>query len=128
MKIVIAESKIHNLKVSRVSQGSGIWLLKDEEITEMLDLGKANDIEVCLFVGPRAEWDLGAQSTSPGGGALAPSLRGTRQLTQAIRELVHACDLGLRCVLVADLGLMMLIKQLKEYGDLRLTSRLKPLR
>jgi hypothetical protein len=80
MKIVIAESKIHNLKVSRVSQGSGIWLLKDEEITEMLDLGKANDIEVCVFVGPRAEWDLGAQSTSPGGGALAPSLRGTRQL------------------------------------------------
>ena len=125
MKIVIAESKIHNLKVSRVSQGSGIWLLKDEEITEMLDLGKANDIEVCLFVGPRAEWDLGAQSTSPGGGALAPSLRGTRQLTQAIRELVHACDLGLRCVLVADLGLMMLIKQLKEYGDLPLDLKIK---
>jgi len=125
MKIVIAEAKTHNLKISRVSQGSGIWLLKDEEITEMLDLGKANDIEVCLFVGPRAEWDLGAQATSPGGSALAPSLHGTRQLTQAIRELVHACDLGLRCVLVADLGLMMLIKQLKERGDLPLDLKIK---
>lgn len=125
MKIVIAEAKTHNLNISRVSQGSGIWLLKDEEITEMLDLGKVNDIEVCLFVGPRAEWDLGAQATSPSGSALAPSLHGTRQLTQAIRELVHACDLGLRCVLVADLGLMMLIKQLKERGDLPLDLKIK---
>lgn len=125
MKIVIAEAKTHNLKISRVSQGSGIWLLKDEEITEMLDLGKVNDIEVCLFVGPRAEWDLGAQATSPSGSALAPSLHGTRQLTQAIRELVYACDLGLRCVLVADLGLMMLIKQLKERGDLPLDLKIK---
>ena len=91
----------------------------------MLDLGKVNDIEVCLFVGPRAEWDLGAQATSPSGSALAPSLHGTRQLTQAIRELVHACDLGLRCVLVADLGLMMLIKQLKERGDLPLDLKIK---
>ena len=51
MATVIAEAKERNVPVARVSQGSGIMLLTDSEITEMVELGKKNNIEVCLFVG-----------------------------------------------------------------------------
>jgi hypothetical protein len=67
MQAVIAEAASRNVTVHRVSQGSGIMLQTDAEISEMLTLGRANGIEVCLFVGPRANWDVGVQASSSGG-------------------------------------------------------------
>ena len=48
--------------VHRVSQGSGIMLMTDAEISEMLELGRKAGIEVNLFIGPRATFDIGAQA------------------------------------------------------------------
>lgn len=84
----------------------------------MLSVAKANSIELCLFVGPRAEWDIGAQAFSVGGASLAPSLRGSIQLNHAIQELINVTKLGLRSVLVADIGLLKVIQALKKSGEL----------
>lgn len=115
---VIQESKARKLDIHRVSQGSGIMLLLDHEIETMLEKTKENSIELCLFVGPRAEWDIGAQALSPGGAALGPSIRGSSQLNHAIQEIIHACKLGLRSILVADFGLLKIIQSLKSSGEL----------
>ncbi len=115
---VIAEAKIRNLTIHRVSQGSGIMLMHSSEIEQMLFVAKANSIELCLFVGPRAEWDIGAQAFSVGGASLAPSLRGSSQLNHAIQELINVTKLGLRSVLVADIGLLKVIQALKKSGEL----------
>ncbi|MFK4788364.1 hypothetical protein [Microbacterium sp. ZW T5_56] len=118
MEAVIDEAAQRGLTVHRVSQGSGIWMLTDEEIIRMVDLGRAHDIEVCLFVGPRAGWDTGAQASSPGGSVVAGSLRGGDQLAYGIQEVVRGCELGLRSVLVADLGQLAVLGKLKRRGDL----------
>ena len=36
-------------------------LQTDAEIKQMVAMGKKEKIEVCLFVGPRASWDIGKQ-------------------------------------------------------------------
>lgn len=115
---VIAEAKSRNLTIHRVSQGSGIMLMHSSDIEQMLFVAKANSIELCLFVGPRAEWDIGAQAFSVGGASLAPTLRGSSQLNHAIQELINVTKLGLRSVLVADIGLLKVIQALKKSGEL----------
>ena len=59
---MIDEAKKHKLTIHRVSQGSGILLQTDDEIKEMLRIAKDQQMEVSLFVGPRATWDIGAYS------------------------------------------------------------------
>lgn len=118
MEAVIDEAATRDVPVHRISQGSGIWMLTDEEILRMVELGRAHDIEVCLFVGPRAGWDTGAQAGSPGGAIVSGSLRGADQLAYGIQEVVRGCELGLRSVLVSDLGQLAVLGKLKSRGDL----------
>ena len=118
MATVIAEAKERNVPVARVSQGSGIMLLTDSEISEMVDLGKKNNIEVCLFVGPRASWDIGKQATTQNGSVSLHSLRGADQVRFAIEDVLHGADLGIRSILVGDIGLLKVLGQARAKGDI----------
>jgi hypothetical protein len=118
MQAVIAEAASRNVTVHRVSQGSGIMLQTDAEISEMLTIGRANGIEVCLFVGPRANWDTGVQASSSGGRVLGSSLRGADQLAYGLEDVLHGASLGLRSILVADLGQLKILGEMKRRGDL----------
>src|SRR5208283_4211454 len=53
-RAVLEAAQELKVPVHRVSQGSGIMLLTDDEIREMVRIGADHRIEVCLFVGPRA--------------------------------------------------------------------------
>src|SRR4051794_23722938 len=79
MEAVVAAAREHAVAIHRVSQGSGIMLQTDEEIERMVALGRDHGIEVCLFVGPRANWDVGVQAASSAGRVLGSSLRGADQ-------------------------------------------------
>src|SRR5436190_21800376 len=103
---VLDEAARRNVPVHRVSQGSGIMLMTDSEITEMLELGRKAEIEVNLFVGPRATFDIGAQAFSAAGKSLGLSLRGADQLEFALNDVRRAIGLGLRSVVVSDIGLI----------------------
>ncbi|NEB81994.1 hypothetical protein G3I40_43305, partial [Streptomyces sp. SID14478] len=58
--VVLKESSRLDVPVHRISQGSGIWMLRDAEIQEMVEATAERDIELCLFTGPRGTWDTGA--------------------------------------------------------------------
>jgi hypothetical protein len=118
LAVVLAEAERLAVPVHRVSQGSGIMLLTDAEIREMAQLGRAAQIEVSLFVGPRAGWDTGAQILSPSGKNLAARLRGMDQVVYAVEDIRRGCALGIRSVLVADEGLLWLANEMKKSGDL----------
>lgn len=118
MEAVMAAAKEHAVGIHRVSQGSGIMLQTDAEIRRMLDLGREHSCEVCLFVGPRVNWDIGVQAASSGGKVLGSSLRGADQLGYGIDDVLHGASLGLRSILVADLGHLNVLGQMKERGDL----------
>lgn len=118
LREVLAAGDERGLRVHRVSQGSGIMLQTDAEIREMVELGAARDVEVSLFVGPRAAWDVGVQATTDSGRLASMSLRGADQLGYALDDVARACELGLRSVLVSDLGLLSVLGQLRGRGDL----------
>jgi hypothetical protein len=118
LRAVIDEAAARKVRVHRVSQGSGIMLQTDEEIREMLALGAEHGIEVCLFVGPRANWDTGSQASSTAGRVIGSSLRGADQLVYGIEDVLHGLALGLKSILVADLGQLQILGEMKRAGDL----------
>lgn len=118
LRAVLEEADRYGIIVHRVSQGSGIMLLTDGEIAEMVRLGHERGVEVSLFVGPRAIWDTGAAAVSSGGRVLGPRLRGADQLVFAVEDVRRACALGIRSVLVADEGLLWVVGEMVRSGAL----------
>lgn len=114
---VLAEAERRAVPVHRVSQGSGIGLLTDDEIREMVRLGSEAGVEVCLFHA-RAAWDVGVQAPSSGGRVAAGAVRGADRLRYAVREVEHGCELGVRSVLVSDLGLLATLARMRAAGAL----------
>lgn len=115
---VLAEAKEHKVPLHRVSQGSGIMLLTGAEISEMARIGSDQRIEVCLFVGPRAPFETGAQTLSAAGKVIGLQHRGADQLVYAIEDVKRSCELGIRSVLPADLGLIWVLNEMKKAGQL----------
>ena len=115
---VLDAAKEHKVPVHRVSQGSGVMLLTRDEIAEMARIGHDQRIEVCLFIGPRAPFETGAQAVSSAGKAIGLQHRGADQLVYAIEDARRACDLGIRSLLPADLGLIWVLNEMKQKGAL----------
>jgi hypothetical protein len=122
---VLAEAARLDVPIHRVSQGSGVWMLDDDEIREMVSLGAEHDVDVILFVGPRAAWDTGRQVTASSGAVVGASLRGADALAAGTDDVLRACELGLRGVLVADVGQLMVLGRLKAAGVLPEDLQLK---
>jgi hypothetical protein len=55
---------------------------------------------------------------APAGGVVAAAARGQDQLSAVVDEIRRAADLGVRSVLIADLGVLFVFGQLKQRGDL----------
>ncbi|MCY4021339.1 MAG: U32 family peptidase [Chloroflexi bacterium] len=115
---VLEAADEYGLTVHRVSQGSGIWMLTDDEIREMCRLGAEAGIEVSLFVGPRAAWGTSAQVRASAGKNLGARLRGMDDVVYATEDVIRGCELGLRSVLVADEGQLSLVNEMKKSGEL----------
>ncbi len=118
LEAVLDEAVRRDVPVRRVSQGSGVMMLTDAEIAEMAELGAAAGVEVSLFLGPRGAWDTGGQSlvTAAAGGVA----RGRTGVADSIAEVRRGVSLGIRSFLVADLGV------LKTLGDMRSAGNLPP--
>ena len=116
LEAVLDEAARRDVPVRRVSQGSGVMMLTDAEIGELARLGADAGVEVSLFLGPRGAWDTGGQSlvTAAAGGVA----RGRDGVADSIAEVRRAVSLGIRSFLVADMGV------LKTLGDMRRTGSL----
>ena len=117
-KLVLEQADKVGCPVHRVSQGSGIQMLSDAEIREMARIGAENNIEVCLFTMPRAGFDIGGLWNAPAGKFVQWQVRGADQLRYSLDEVKRACDLGIRSVLLADIGLIEVVDEMRKNGDL----------
>src|SRR5437763_12583815 len=97
---IIEEAKRYSLTIHRVSQGSGVMLLTDDEIRAMARLAQAHGMEVSLFARPNAAWDVGAMTVGSGGKTVGPRLRGQDQLVHSLEDVRRAAALGIRSVLL----------------------------
>lgn len=115
---VLDQADAYGVPLHRVSQGSGIGLLRDVEIAEMVAMGAERHIEVCLFVGPRAPWEGTAAAHVPDGRIVGWRHMGMDQLSYAYADVERAVDLGIRSVLLADEGLIWLVGRARADGQL----------
>ena len=115
-RAVLAEAKARSVPVQRVSQGSGVWMLTDDELFDMARLGAQHRIEVSLFLGPRAAWDVGGQSlvTAATGGVA----RGLDAVAWCVTEARRGVRAGIRSFLVADAGVLDVLGRLRAAGEL----------
>ncbi|RKN12050.1 hypothetical protein [Streptomyces radicis] len=114
---VLKEATRLDVPVHRVSQGSGVWMLTDGEIVDMVGACADAGAELCLFTGPRGTWDIGASTRSSSGGA-GLRARGQGALAGCVEDALRAAELGVRCLLVADEGVLWLLHRLRERGTL----------
>ncbi|MFD4375861.1 hypothetical protein [Streptomyces sp. NPDC058486] len=121
---VLAESARLDVPVHRVSQGSGVWMLTDAEIAEMVAGCAERDVELCLFTGPRGTWDTGAATRTDSGGA-GPRARGHDALAGCVEDALRAAALGVRSFLVADEGVLWALHRLRTAGILPAGTRFK---
>jgi Peptidase family U32 len=115
---VVAAAEAEDIVVNRVSQGSGAMLLRESELRAMAEIGAGAGIEVSLFVGPREGFDVGAHARTADGAAHFGQLRGLRGLRYAAEDVARAAECGIRGFLVADLGLLALLREMQREGEL----------
>jgi Peptidase family U32 len=118
LRAIVDEAAARSVTVNRVSQGSGAMLHSEAELAELARIAADNGIEVSLFVGPREEWDIGRAAAAPDGGMFAGQLRGARQLRYAVEDILRATEQGIRGFLVADHGLLELVSEMQQSGQL----------
>lgn len=112
----IKHAQMEGVVVHRISQGSGVMMLKREELKRLAKMGKEEGIEVCLFVGPRSTWDIGAFNRTVQGQVLGYRHRGMDQLVYALEDIRRGCDAGIRSFLVADEGLLWAANEMRKEG------------
>jgi hypothetical protein len=115
---VLEEAQRRGVRVHRVSQGSGMMLLTEGELRDMAALGAEHQVEVSLFVGPRASWEGTGQPLTPDGKLLGWRHTGMDQLAYAFEDIVRGCEAGIRSILVADEGLLWLVNEGRRRGVL----------
>jgi hypothetical protein len=118
LEAVLAEADRLAVPVARISQGTGVGLLTDAEIGEMVSIGAAAGVEVSLFARPCAGWDASAMARSSAGALLAPAARGQDQVAAVVDEIRRAAELGVRSVLVSDVGVLAIFGRLRAAGAL----------
>lgn len=116
LRAVVEEAKERDVPVQRISQGSGVMMLTDAEITEMGRIGAEHAIEISLFLGPRGAWATGGQAMVTS--AHSGSARGNADLVACLAEAKRACELGIRSLLVADVGVLAVLDKARANGDL----------
>ncbi|MFE5026726.1 hypothetical protein ACFRAO_26225 [Streptomyces sp. NPDC056656] len=124
LAVVLKEASRLDVPVHRISQGSGVWMLTDAEITEMVESAAERDIELCLFTGPRGTWDTGAsvRTDSRGAGLRA---RGHDAVAGCVEDAVRATELGVKCLLVADEGVLWTLHRAREQAVIPRDTTLK---
>jgi peptidase U32-like protein len=118
LEAVLGAAEAGGITVNRVSQGSGAVLMRAVELRDMAQAGLEAGVEVCLFVGPRERYGVGAHARSEDGRAHGDQVRGLRQISYALEDVLRATEEGIRSFLVADLGLLRALTQAQAQGAL----------
>jgi hypothetical protein len=111
---VLAEAERLDVRVHRVSQGSGVFLHTDEELDELARLAAEANVEVSLFARPNAAWGVSATARAHAG--FAASAHGQEQVVANLEDCVRAAEHGFRSVLIADAGVLELFGRARRSG------------
>jgi len=115
---VLEEAARLEVPVTRLSQGSGVGMLTDDELRRMAATAADAGVEVSLFARPNAGWGVSATARASAGGGLASAAWGLGQLRACLEDVLRAASHGFRSVLVADIGVLSAFAALRREGYL----------
>lgn len=119
LEALVSESEKRKMPIHRIiSVVMGATLLDKKELKDFAQIAAESKLEVILTPGPRSAWDTGRQLVTPEGGLSGLRFRGSDQLRSAISDIMRAIELGFRGFLVIDEGLLWLLNELKQKGDI----------
>lgn len=108
----------YGVSIHRVTQTKGIMLLTDAEIEEMVGIALDEKVELFLSVGPRATYDTSASANTPEGARIGYRLRGYKNLFYGLEDVKRAVSLGVRGIVVYDEGLLWVLNEMRNNGEL----------
>jgi hypothetical protein len=120
---VLEEAERLDVRVHRVSQGSGVFMQTDAELDELARTAADARVEVSLFARPNAAWGLSATARTHAG--FAAAAHGQEQVVANLEDCVRAAEHGFRSVLIADLGVLELFGAARVAGVLPLEMQAK---
>jgi hypothetical protein len=118
LEAVLEEAERRDVPVHRVSQGSGGFLLTDDELDEMVRLAAEARIEVSLFAQPTAGWLPSATARSESGAIVAAASYGEEGIVHALEDIKRSASHGIRSVLITDVGLLAAFDAMRSGGEL----------
>ena len=124
-RALLERAKELKITINRVTETYGIMRHTRQEIKDYMSVTKEHGAELVMSVGPRAPYDTGATVLSSQGVRIGYRLRGIEQLVRAIEDIKRAVDLGVRWILIYDEGLLWVLGQMREVGDLPADLRFK---
>jgi hypothetical protein len=125
LEAVLEEAERLDVPIHRVSQGSGVFMLTDEELDRYALSAAMARVEVSLFARPNAAWVASATTLTPSGGSLKPAARGMDQVLDAADDILRAARHGIRSVLIGDVGVLSLFHELRSAEALPATMQAK---
>jgi hypothetical protein len=105
-----------DVRVHRVSQGSGVFMQTDAELDELARTAAAASVEVSLFARPNAAWGLSATARAHAG--FAAAAHGQEGVVANLEDCVRAAEHGFRSVLIADVGVLDAFAEARAAGVL----------
>lgn len=119
LEALVNESEKRKMPIHRIiSVVMGATLLDRKELKDFAQIAAEAKLEVILTPGPRSAWDTGRQLVTPEGAFSGLRFRGSDQLRYVISDIFRAIELGFRGFLVIDEGLLWLLNELKQKGDI----------
>lgn len=104
---------------TRFDETHGSHLLSDAEITDMLGLCAEHGMGFLFGIGPRPEYDTKASFyRTPFGLEMGRQLNNNDAMAQAVDEALRLCSLGCRGLTIYDIGVMDVLKALRERGEI----------
>jgi hypothetical protein len=112
LRAALDEAAARQVRIRRVSMGSGLQYLTAAELEDYLSVAHAHEVDVFLYTSSRNTFEPLAE---PGAGE---QLCGETAFAHGVSELRRCARLGVDGVLIADIGLLAIAGELRERGEL----------
>ncbi|MFN3249404.1 U32 family peptidase [Roseibium album] len=119
MEATISALKLEGVYCTRFNETHGSHLLSDSEISDMIGICRENEYGILVGVGPRPEYDINSSFyRTQFGLEMGRQLNNNEIFAQALEEVFRLCELGCRGIIIYDVGLMRVVKELRDAGGL----------
>ena len=125
MKSLLEALDGYGITIHRVTQTTGIMMLTDQEISDMVALAGAHKVDLVLAIGPRAVYDTSASVHTEEGSRMGYRLRGQDQIVRSIEDVKRAAAIGCRSFLIYDEGCLWILNEARKAGEIPHDCRFK---